>query len=386
MLISEVDELMVLDDGDNYASSMLIIYPSGMGNAQYYKEEGGVIIDVSPHFTSANKLVFVPQLFSALESSYKAPDGTSTFRLNNLSSEEAVIARGTLAQFRDHTALANGTRTWGTKADGTVLKYSDVFRASTYTINSGSANAVEMPVLEIIGDIAYGSTHDISIYASCPVNGSNINCKGDVEVRSMVSDNYKVAISAVSSAGGNDLVINTSNETITLTASLLKNGTSSGLTGATFKWYERSNPQTILGTKAALTVTESMVPGVAEFVCEAAYMGSTYSESRVINDIQDQFMISKGRHVYSDSSKTMELESTNVIKSSNFVEYTPSVVDKLTGAVFSGRGSWTFQFIQTGNDNVVISIKTAASDSVTGATVKAHGGVQVKINATNTSI
>lgn len=386
MIIAEIDELVVMDDGENYASSMLPIYPAGMGNAQYYREEGGVIIDVSPHFTSTNKLVFVPQVFSALESSYISPDGICTFRLNNLSSAEAIIAQGTLAQFRDHSALVNGTRTWGTKPNGTVLKYSDVFRASTYTINSGSQNATEMPALEIIGDLAYGTTHDIAIYSSCSVGGASINSKGDVEIRSMVSDNYKVAISAVSSAGGNDLVINTASETITLTASLLKNGTSSGISGATYRWYKRSAPNTTLGTNAALQVTEAMVPGVADFVCDVTYRGSTYSDSRVINDIQDQYMINKGRRVYTDSGKTTEVESSNVIKSSYFVEYTPSVIDKTTGSAFSGQESWSFTFRQTGNDGATISTKTAATDNVTGATVKAHGGVQVKITATNTSL
>ena len=49
---------------------------------------------------------------------------------------------------------------------------------------------------------------------------------------------------------GNDQVINTNSETITLSASLLHNGTAISVSGngVTFRWYKFGEPATTLGT------------------------------------------------------------------------------------------------------------------------------------------
>ena len=308
MKLSAVDQLVVVSDGDSYAASMGITYPVNGGNAQYFLEDGdGKVTEVSPVFADENgrRLIFFPQLFSAAESKYLAADGLITFRFNSRTSDEAIIAQGTMEQFSNGTALRSGT--WNTAAQGaTAQTYAQVFKTGVMTLGEG-ANAIQVPILQIIGQLAYRTKNDIAFFCTCQVGDAELTCKGDVEIRSKTADNYKVVISATSSAGGNDQVINTRSETITLAASLLHNGTAVAVAGngVTFKWYKFGEPNTTLGTQSTLSVTEAMVDGVAEFVCEVTYNGSTYSSTITINDIQDQYMIDKGRVTKDSSNNTV---------------------------------------------------------------------------------
>lgn len=388
MKLSTVDQLVVVSDGDSYAASMGITYPVNGGNAQYYLEDGdGKVTDVSPVFADeiGRRLIFFPQLFSAAESKYLAVDGLITFRFNSRTSDEAIIAQGTMEQFSNGTALRSGT--WNTAAQGaTAQTYAQVFKTGVMTLGEG-ANAIQVPILQIIGQLAYRTKNDIAFFCTCRVGDAELTCKGDVEIRSKTADNYKVVISATSSAGGNDQVINTRNETITLAASLLHNGTAVAVAGngVTFKWYKFGEPNTTLGTQSTLSVTEAMVDGVAEFVCEVTYNGSTYSSTITINDIQDQYMIDKGRVTKDSSNNTVE--NTGILKPSYHVIYTPSIVDKVTGAAPSGlSGTWTYTFILKNATGSVISTTQAATLTVTGSTVKSAGGATVIITAENSSI
>ena len=388
MKLSAVDQLVVVSDGDSYAASMGITYPVNGGNAQYYLEDGdGKVTEVSPVFAdeSGRRLIFFPQLFSAAESRYLAADGLITCRFNIRTSHEAIIAQGTREQFSNGTALRSGT--WNTAAQGaTAQTYAQVFKTGVMTLGEG-ANAIQVPILQIIGQLAYRTKNDIAFFCTCKVGDAELTCKGDVEIRSKTADNYKVVISATSSAGGNDQVINTRSETITLAASLLHNGTAVAVAGngVTFKWYKFGEPNTTLGTQATLSVTEAMVDGVAEFVCEVTYNGSTYSATITINDIQDQYMIDKGRVTKDSSNNTVE--NTGILKPSYNVTYTPSIVDKVTGAAPSGlSGTWTYTFILKNAAGSVISTTQAATLTVTGSTVKTAGGVTVIITAENSSI
>jgi hypothetical protein len=261
-----------------------------------------------------------------------------------------------------------------------------VFKAGVMTLGSG-VNAIQVPVLQIIGQLAYRTKNDIAIFCTCQVGDAELTCKGDVEIRSKTADNYKVVISATSSAGGNDQVINAYNETITLQASLLHNGTAVAVAGngVTFRWYKFGESATTLGTQATLTVTEGMVDGVAEFVCEVSYNSSTYSGTITINDIQDQYMIDKGRVTKNSSGNTVE--NTGILKPSYTVTYTPSIVDKSTGGTPSGMtGTWSYTFILKNAAGSVISTTNASTLTVTGSTVKSAGGVTVIITAQNNSM
>lgn len=388
MKISAVDQLVVVSDGDSYAASMGMIYPTNGGNAQYFLADGnGKVTEVTPQFADAEgrRLVFFPQLFSAAESKYLEADGLITFRFNSRTSDEAIIAQGTMAQFSNGTALRSGT--WNSASQGaTAQTYAQVFKAGVMTLGSG-VNAIQVPVLQIIGQLAYRTKNDIAFFCTCQVGDAELTCKGDVEIRSKTADNYKVVISATSSAGGNDQVINAYNETITLQASLLHNGTAVAVAGngVTFRWYKFGESATTLGTQATLSVTEGMVDGVAEFVCEVSYNSSTYSGTITINDIQDQYMIDKGRVTKNGSGNTVE--NTGILKPSYTVTYTPSIVDKSTGGTPSGMtGTWSYTFILKNAAGSVISTTNASTLTVTGSTVKSAGGVTVIITAQNNSM
>ena len=388
MKISAVDQLVVVSDGDSYAASMGVTYPTNGGNAQYFLADGnGKVTEVTPMFADAEgrRLIFFPQLFSAVEGKYLVADGLITFRFNNRTSNEAIIAQGTMEQFANGTALKSGT--WNTADQGkTAQTYAQVFKAGVMTLGSG-ANAIQVPTLAIIGQLAYRTRNDISFFCTCQVGDAELTCKGDVEIRSKTADNYKVVISATSSAGGNDQVINTNSETITLSASLLHNGTAIPVSGngVTFRWYKFGEPATTLGTSSTLAVTEAMVSGVAEFVCEVTYNSSTYSGTVTINDIQDQYMIEKGRETKNASGSTVE--NTGILKPSYTVTYTPSIIDKTTGGAPSSMpGTWSFTFILKNAAGSVISTTSGNTRTVTGGTVRNAGGVTVLITAENSSL
>lgn len=389
MKISAVDQLVVVSDGDSYAASMGMTYPTNGGNAQYFLADGnGKVTEVTPQFADAEgrRLIFFPQLFSAAESRYLAADGLITFRFNNRTSDEAIIAQGTMEQFANGTALRSGT--WNTAAQGvTAQTYAQVFKAGVMTLGSG-ANAIQVPTLQIIGQLAYRTRNDIAFFCTCQVGDAELTCKGDVEIRSKTADNYKVVISATSSAGGNDQVINAYNETITLQASLLHNGTAVAVAGngVTFRWYKFGESATTVGTQATLSVTEGMVDGVAEFVCEVTYNNSTYSSTITINDIQDQYMLDKGR-VITDGNGN-EVTRTSFLKPTYTVTYTPSIVDKSTGGTPSGMtGTWEYTFIvKKANGDVLSTTTTTTTFTLTGNTVKNAGGVTVIITANNDSM
>ncbi len=402
MQITAMDQLVCIADGDSYASAMGAQYPDNQGNAQYYDlDASGNIIKVTPSFADQDgkRLIFFPYLFSAIEGKYLVPSGQCTFRINNKSSNEAIIAQGTVAQFANNGALVNGSGVWGTKmvngASTNVLRNA-VFKTTTVTINDGGSPStnITLPALAIIGDLPYGSRNDISIFCTCEMDeGDALMCKGDVEIRQMSETNFKVIISAVNSAGSNDQVINSANETITLTANLLKNGSSVGQSGVTFNWHKFGESGISLQsggnysgsrTGQSLAVTEAMVPGNAVFVCDVTYNGFTYSASININDIQDQYVCNKGRTVYKDSSTPrVEVENSNVIRRSNVVVYTPSVTDKKSGGTSTG---WTFSYRLIKNDGTTLSTSSGSSLEVSGSTVHANGGLNVHISAINSNI
>lgn len=399
MQISAVDQLVIIGDGDSYASAMGAVYPDNTGNAQYFDiDANNNIIRVTPNLADQNgkRLIFFPYLFSAVEGRYLVPSGQCTFRINNKTSQEAIIAQGTVAQFENNGALVNGSGVWGTKmvngVSQNVLR-NTVFKTMTYTINDGAAGSITLPALAIIGDLPYGSRTDISIFCTCEMeNDTSLMAKGEIEIRQMSEDNFKAIISATNNLGSNDQVINSASETITLTASLLKNGSSSGISGATYNWHKfgengisLQNGSNYAGSRTgqSLVVTEQMVAGNAVFVCDITYQGSVYSVSININDIQDQYAIQKGRVVYKDGNKNVIVENSNVIRKSNVVVYTPAVIDKNTGSASSG---WTFSYKLVKNDKTVVATSTGASLEVTGNSVASNGGLDVHITAVNSNI
>lgn len=388
MIIQAVDQLVCIDETDSYAASMGMLFPTDGGNAQYYNKQGDTVTEVSPQFSDASnkRLIFFPQIFSAVGNSYLTPGANDvfTFRINNISSDAAIIARGTPSTF----AIVNGSTAWSTAAQGKAQTRSQVFKAMTYTFNG-----ITVPALAIIGDPAYGTQADMQIYCTCEFENGSVTCKGDMEIRPMGDSAFKAVITAVSSIGGNDQVIDTSTETITLTASLLKNGSANGISGATFKWWRLQDKDStdvtkILGTSATLQVTEGLVNGHEEFVVGITYGGATYYASITINDIQDQWTINKGRVVYADSTKASTVENSNVIKEANVVDYTPTVVDSHTGAAYSGAGTWSYTFTVRNNAGTVIYTSTPVSlpYTILGSVVKSNGGLNVHISASNSSI
>lgn len=398
MVISALDELAIMPDGENYASAMGSHFPDNAGNAQYYDvDANNNIFNVTPTFADEDgkRLIFFPYMYSAMEGKYLVPSGICTFRINNKDSSEAIIASGTVEQFANNGALVNGAGVWGVKnvngAAVNVLR-NTVFKTMTYTINDGAAGNIVLPALAIIGDLPYGSRNDISIFCECQVGEERLLSRGEVEIRQKSEENFKVVISAVNNNGSNDQVINSASETIVLTANLLKNGSSSGVSGATYNWHKFNETGISLQnggsyegsrTGQSLTVTEQMVPGNAVFVCDVTYNGQTYSASININDIQDQYALNKGRVVYKDSSKNVVVENSGVIKKGYVVVYTPNVVDKNSGSVSTG---WTFNYVLENNAKEIVSSSTGSSLEVSGGTVKNNGGLYVHISARNSNI
>lgn len=399
MQITSMDQLVCISDGDSYASSMGMQFPANAGNAQYYDvDAAGNIVDVTPSFADQDgkRLIFFPYLFSAVEGKYMVPTGTCTFRINNKTSDDAIIAQGTVAQYAANGALVNGSGAWGTKVvngTSTTVPRSAVFKTMNVTINDGAAGTVVLPALAIIGDLPYGSRNDISIFCSCEIEEGALMSKGDVEIRQKSEDSFKVVISAVNSTGSNDQVINSSSETITLTATMLKNGSTTGLSGMTYNWHKlgeegisMQNGGSYSGARnrPTLVVTEAMVAGHAIFVCDVSYGTTVRSQSIDINDIQDQYVISKGRLVYSDSTKQAQVENSNIIRRQNVVEYTPSVLDKLTNAVSTG---WSFYYKLVKNDGTqLVMAGPLATYDVSGALVHDNGGLSVVLQGVNSNI
>ena len=86
MIIQDVDQLVCVDESDSFASSMGMTFPTDAGNAQYYEKTGDTVSKVSPSFSDANnkRLIFFPQIFSAIGNQYLTPGSNDifTFRLN----------------------------------------------------------------------------------------------------------------------------------------------------------------------------------------------------------------------------------------------------------------------------------------------------------------
>lgn len=400
MRLSAVDQLVVVSDGDSYAAAMGMIYPTNGGNAQYYEAQGNKVTRVQPEFANqaGRKLGMFPLLFSASEQKYIQLGETDliTFRFNNATSDSAIIARGTLAQFRNNTAVVSGT--WNTTDTGqTQQSFSNVFATGTQVITNGTestADDVEFPVLYVIGQLAYRTKNDITFFCTCQVGDSELTCKGDVEIRSLASENYKVIISASSSLENNatDTVINATDETITLTATLLKNGTSTGVSGQTYNWHKFGENGITMqdGTQYSgsrtgqtLPVTEQMVGGVAEFVCDVSIAGSTYSASITINDIQDDYMIDMGRTTKQGATT---VENSGIIKSSYSVVYAPRVIKKSTGAQDMTAG-WSYAYQKKNASGGDAGSASGSTLTISGADVIAAGGsMGIIITATNSSL
>ena len=119
---------------------------------------------------------------------------------------------------------------------------------------------------------------------------------------------------------------------------------------------------------------------------EVTYESSSYYSTITINDIQDQWVINKGRTVYADSNKSTTVENSNIIKAANIVSYSPSIVDSHTGAAYNGAGSWSYNFVLKDNKGTTISTSSSVPFEVSGSTVKQYGGANVHISATNSSI
>lgn len=403
MIISALDQLVVIADGDNYASAMGVVYPSNGGNAQYFSTDAnGKVIAVQPTFSNADgkRLIFFPIMFSATENKYLSPTGVITFRVNNRTSSDAIIAQGAMTAYQDHTAVPDG-KVWSTAEQGLQQSYRDVFYATTHTITNPDGTSVTVPALAVIGQPAYRIQQDIDIYCSCDVDEFKLESRNDIEIRSMAADNYKVVISAVNQTGSNDQVINTASETINLTANVLKNGSSEGVTGATFLWHKfgesgisMQNGSSYSGarTNQTLTVTDLMVSGVAEFVCEVNIGNSIYKASITIHDIQDEYMLDKGRTVYESSNSNNVVENSGILKPNFRVVYKPSVVVRRTGAAYTGGGAWTYDFVVKNAAGTTVAALGASglaqgvAHTILASAVKQQGGVTVMISANNSSI
>ena len=390
MQISAVDQLVVVSDGDSYASAMGVMYPTGGGNAQYYDADGsGKVTKVQPEFADENgkRLGYYPLLFSVAEGKYMQPADTDyfEFRFNNATSDAAIIAKGTLAQFRSNSAVQSGT--WSTAEQGKAQTYAQVFKTGTVTISNGTGDTSddsEFPVLYIIGQPAYRTKADIDFFCTSKVGDVEILSKGSMEIRSLTTDNYKVIIEATSNkeSNANDQVINFTDETITLKATLLKNGSSQGVTPTSYKWHYFGKTAS-LGATQSLAVTESMVGGVDEFVCDVALGNNTYSASITIHDIQDEYMVDKGRTT-KDGSTTVE--NSGIIKPSYTITYNPKVIKKSTGAEDTTAG-WTFSYQKKSASGADAGTGTGKPYTVSGSDVVAAGGSMIVIiSATNSNI
>jgi hypothetical protein len=358
MNISAIDTLECIADGDTIVPGMSYALPAGVGTTQYYNPSDN---SVTPSYTSANPVILYPTCYSSGKGTYIEPDANSyQWYLNSPQSEENRIL----------------------DSKGATTTRDARFEASTYTVSGKT-----FPCLKIVDNLASSTNlNDVLIYCTFTYGGLSVTCHGTIAVKETTGDLYNVLINCVNTEGLNDTVIDYDTEYLALTASLQNNGvTVSDATGAV-KWLRAtaagntqvthttgvSEISTTGNTKLTddkLVLYDAAVEGVEEYFAEVVYNGITYRSGIQVADIHDPYYIEIGRNL-----------TSSLVKESQEVVYTPSVINRSTGKAESG---WTFTFLATDHNGYSVQQSGVTTFKISGADIKKYGTICVHITATN---
>jgi predicted RNA-binding protein with TRAM domain len=245
------------------------------------------------------------------------------------------------------------------------------------------------PALKVVKNVASADQlNDMEVYCKFTYGGLTVTCHTTMGVRVATGTVYDVLIQSVGEDGSGDTVIDTETESLTLTATLVRNGESVAGNGGQWTWKRRTEAGLVtVGTEAGktlvggtngnqLTLWEGAVDGVEEYFAEVTVGDVTYRRGIQVTDVQDPYYIDMGR------------EGNTVLRKTESVSYTPRVLSRGKNTVQAG---WAFAFGLTNGAGEAVSAGTVTTKdgsstlSLDGATVKQHGGLTVCVTATKES-
>lgn len=354
MNISAIDTLEAIVDGDTIVPGMSVVLPSGVGTTQYYNPSTGAC---TPDYgKEANRIVLYPTNYSSANGKFLVPDtGTEQWYYDNPESDSAKIL---------------------TAAGGTVASaWSSLFAVTTYTVNNQT-----FPALKIIGNLASAdSLNDVKIYCRAQYNGMEVLCHYTISVKETVGSLFDILINCVNEEGANDTVIDNDSEYLVLTADFQDAGASVSPTGA-YSWKKATADGLVAVSHSAgvteisnsgktLKLYDAAIEGTEEYFCCVTHNGLEYLKGIQVSDTHDPYYILIGRS-----------SQSNMVKKSESVTYTPSVIARSTRVVQTG---WSFSFRVLDNSGTTQkTASNATSFTVTGEEVHSYNGTNVHITAT----
>lgn len=352
MEISAIDTLEAIVDGDTIVPGMSFVLPDGIGKTQYYNPSTK---ECTPDYSkTANQIMLYPTNYSSNSGKFLVPEsGSEQWYYGNPDSSAAAILNS---------------------PGGTVkTEWNKIFQKTTYKVNNQT-----FPALKIIGNLASADQlNDVSLYFKGSFNGVTITSHGEIGVKESVGSNYEILLNCVNEDGLNDTVIDNDTEWLKVTARLQDSGVDVSATG-TWSW-QRATSTGMAAVSHVAGVTEitdggktlklydPAVEGTEEYFAVVTHNGKTYRKGIAVSDTHDPYYINIGRS-----------SNSNLVSSTDTISYTPSVVQRGSGAVQSG---WTFGFSAMDNEGNTVKSGTGSSFSVTGEQVKSHGGLNIHISA-----
>jgi hypothetical protein len=350
--ISAIDHLEAIVDGDTIVPGMKLVLPTGVGSTQYYNPSTGVC---TPDYTkAASQILLYPACYSSLKGKFLVPDaGTVQWFLDNPQSDAAKIL------------AAPG----GAVADA----YKARFAVSSYKVNNQT-----FPALKVIANLAAAdSLNDVTIYCKFMVNGMEVTCNHSIGIRESVGSLFDILIVSTNEEGVNDTVIDNDSEYLVLNASLQDSGADVAATGA-WSWQRATSSGLVAVAHVAglteitnggrtLKLYDAAIEGTEEYFAVVGHNGQTYRKGIQVSDTHDPFYINMGRDTLS-----------NLVRETDTIKYTPSVVARSSGAVQPG---WSFTYTLRNNVGGTARTSSGTTFQVTGTEVKAAGGLVLHISA-----
>lgn len=352
MDISAIDTLEAIIDGDTVVPGMNFVLPAGIGKTQYYNPSTKAC---TPDYTkAANQIIIYPACYSSGSGKFLIPSSADMmwyYDDPNTTAAQILAAKG------------------GAIAD----KYKTLFQKTTYTVNNQT-----FPALKIIGNLAAAdSLNDVSIYFKSKFNDMEITCHGTIAIKESVGSLFDILINCVNEDGVNDTVIDNDSEYLVLTASLQDSGLDMAATGS-WGWKKATSGGLVTvshvpgvtelsNTNKTLKLYDGAIEGTEEYFACVTHNGVTYQKGIQVSDTHDPFYINIGRN-----------QASNMVKESDTIVYTPSVLARSSRAVQAG---WSFSFTLRDNSGNTVRSATAQTFQVTGSEVHAKAGLITHIIA-----
>ena len=275
-----------------------------------------------------------------------------------VAANQPVIYPRIVSQLTGTTVTAITSPSW--KVDGVALSFGSNSKTSDgmYEMTTYAIAGVNVPALKICGNIMASATQNKVISLSCTVTtgGFTTMVAADISVtRSEVSGEvYTGYISATN--GG---IVDDTNTSTTLTATLMKGGTlvSSGIT---YKWYyntpedtdaEKDNWQPITESTNMLGVSRDQVDTIKVYKCDFVISGSVVASA--FFEVRDD---SDPLYIISNPNQKEELLSSY----QTTITYTPLVRRR---GQSKNEAGWSFSYVLS--DAKGSTVRTASGASIT---------------------